>query len=118
VLTFYHVFTGDQYCSNNIVSTVTSLIDAIWADVLTVGRLLAVCFGKRRYSNPCPYAWQIFVADGAPCPIHSHTNAHCITLVVSVLLAGKHGLGGCVCQMAVSEPDSNPYIHIYDTSAT
>lgn len=49
----------DQYCSNNIVSTITSLVDAIWSDVLTVARLLAVCFGK-------------------------------------------FGLGGCVCQMAVS----------------
>lgn len=60
VLTFYRVLTGDQYCSNNIVSTITSLVDAIWADVLTVARLLAVCFGK-------------------------------------------FGLGGCVCQMAVSQ---------------
>jgi hypothetical protein len=48
-----------RYCSNNLISTVTSLVDAIWADVLTVARLLAVCFGK-------------------------------------------FGLGGCVCQMAVS----------------
>jgi hypothetical protein len=28
------------------VSTITSLVDAIWFDVLTVARLLAVCFGK------------------------------------------------------------------------
>lgn len=36
----------DQYCSNNIVSTITSIVDAIWADVLTVARLLAVCFSS------------------------------------------------------------------------
>ena len=36
----------DAYCSSNLVSTVMQLVDAIWADVLAVGRVLAVCFGN------------------------------------------------------------------------
>lgn len=36
----------NQYCSNNVVSTVMDLKDALWEDVLTVGRLIAVCFGN------------------------------------------------------------------------
>ena len=56
------VFTGDQYCSNNIASAITSLIDAIWADVLTVTKLLAVCFGKviAALTTPCPVAFAAF----------------------------------------------------------
>lgn len=36
----------DAYCSSNLVSTVMQLVDAIWADVLSVARVLAVCFGN------------------------------------------------------------------------
>lgn len=34
------------YCSNNVLTTITSLLDAIWADILTVVRLVSVCFGQ------------------------------------------------------------------------
>lgn len=54
----YATFTC-RYCSSSLITTLTSLRNAIWADVLTVARLLAVCFSS-------------------------------------------FGLGGCVCQMAVS----------------
>lgn len=36
----------DQYCSSNIVTTLVSLHDAIFADVLTVMRLIASCLGR------------------------------------------------------------------------
>ena len=36
----------DLYCTSNIVTTVMDLVDAIWFDVMTVVRLIAVCFGK------------------------------------------------------------------------
>lgn len=35
-----------MYCSSNIVTTIVDLVDAIWFDVMTVVRLVAVCFGK------------------------------------------------------------------------
>ena len=36
----------DLPCSNNVLTTITSLVDAIWSDMLTVVRLVAVCFGR------------------------------------------------------------------------
>jgi hypothetical protein len=36
---------ADQYCSSNIVNTITSLIDAVFADMLTAVRLVSVCLG-------------------------------------------------------------------------
>jgi hypothetical protein len=46
-----HVRRCDQYCSSNVVSTITSLVDAIWLDVLTVVRLVAVCLGSHGLSG-------------------------------------------------------------------
>ena len=37
---------GDQYCSSNVVSTITSLVDAVFADILTAIRLVSVCLGN------------------------------------------------------------------------
>lgn len=36
----------DLPCSNNVLTTITSLVDAIWSDMLTVVRLVAACFGR------------------------------------------------------------------------
>tara|TARA_B100001175_G_scaffold276511_1_gene252001 strand:- start:1409 stop:3289 length:1881 start_codon:yes stop_codon:yes gene_type:complete len=41
----------DQYCSSNIVSTIMGLVDAIWADVLSISRLLGVCFGENGFAG-------------------------------------------------------------------
>lgn len=35
----------DQYCSNNIVTTVTDLVQAIWDDIETIVTLIGRCFG-------------------------------------------------------------------------
>ena len=52
-----------QYCSNNIVTTIMDLKDALWEDVLTVGRLIAVCFGNvctLEHSNTYPLRFFAF----------------------------------------------------------
>jgi len=36
----------DQYCSNNVVSTIMDLKDALWEDVFTVLHLVGTCFGN------------------------------------------------------------------------
>ena len=41
----------DQYCSNNIVTTVTDLVQAIWDDVETILMLLGRCFGGHGLSG-------------------------------------------------------------------
>lgn len=38
----------NQYCSSNIVTTITDLRDSMWEDLWTVIRLIAVCFGNVR----------------------------------------------------------------------
>jgi hypothetical protein len=36
----------DSYCSSNVLSAVTGLVDAISQDIITVTRVLATCFGR------------------------------------------------------------------------
>ena len=43
----------DQPCPSNIVSTITSLVDAIFADVLTIARVIGVCFGEHGGIGAC-----------------------------------------------------------------
>ena len=35
----------DAYCPNNVPSTITSTIDALFADIMTAVRLTYLCFG-------------------------------------------------------------------------
>ena len=80
MLTFYHVFTGDQYCSNNIVTSFTDLVQAIWDDVETIVALLGRCFGGVRSRTREPTAHP-YDSVSPPC--------------------AQHGLAGCICQFAV-----------------
>lgn len=43
----------DQPCPSNIVSTITSLVDAIFADVLTIARVVGVCLGEHGGIGAC-----------------------------------------------------------------
>lgn len=36
----------DQYCSSNLATTIMDIRTALWDDILTVGRLIAMCFGN------------------------------------------------------------------------
>jgi hypothetical protein len=36
----------DQYCSSNLATTIFDLKNALWNDVMTVVRLIGVCFGN------------------------------------------------------------------------
>lgn len=61
-----------RYCSSNVVSTITGVIDAIWSDVLTVARLLAVCFSSFGLSGcVCQMAVRM------PLPTRTRTFPHC-----------------------------------------
>ena len=48
----------DQYCSNNIVTTVTDLVQAIWDDIETIVALIGRCFGGVRAANIEPMTRQ------------------------------------------------------------
>jgi hypothetical protein len=74
----------DQQCPSNIVSTITSLVDAVFADMLTAVRLVAVCLGDL---GPAGCVCQVRAAPGARPPL-----AHQVSLSMRVcsLAAGTH----------------------------
>lgn len=74
----------DLPCSNNVLTTITSLVDAIWSDILTVVRLVSVCFGKLGLSG-CVCQ---LVVRGLVCLTHGLES--CVNLLGLVLCDADH----------------------------
>ena len=75
----------DQYCPNNLVSTIADIERALQQDVVTLISLIARCFGS---------VCALLLLNAHLVLKHANRMLFCLN-------QSQHGLSGCICQFAV-----------------